>query len=65
MTYKELLEQLQNLTPEHLDQTVTVLDTYTDEFTAIVDTDVVNEQITDALDPDHFYLIMKAWPSYH
>ena len=61
MTYQQLLEQLQSLSPERLADTVTVLDPYTEEFTAIIDTDVINEEIYDQLDPDHFYLIMKAW----
>jgi hypothetical protein len=60
MTYQQLLEQLQSLSPERLADTVTVLDPYTEEFTAIIDTDVINEEIYDQLDPDHFYLIMKA-----
>ena len=60
MTYQQLLEQLQSLPPERLADTVTVLDPYTEEFTAIIDTDVINEEIYDQLDPDHFYLIMKA-----
>ena len=60
MSYKELLEQLQNLPQERLDDTVTVFDSYTDEYTAIIDTDVANEEFCDVLDPGHFYLIMKA-----
>jgi hypothetical protein len=60
MTYKELLEQLQNLPQERLDDTVTVFDSYTDEYTAIIDTDVANEEFCDVLDQGHFYLIMKA-----
>ncbi len=60
MSYKELLEQLQNIPQEHLDDTVTVFDSYTDEYTAIIDTDVANEEFCDVLDPGHFYLIMKA-----
>ena len=60
MTYKELLEQLQNLPQERLEDTVTVFDSYTDEYTAIIDTDVANEEFCDVLDQGHFYLIMKA-----
>ena len=60
MSYKELLEQLQNLPQERLEDTVTVFDSYTDEYTAIIDTDVANEEFCDVLDQGHFYLIMKA-----
>lgn len=60
MTYKQLLEELQQLPPECLEDTATVYDSYTDEYTAIVDTDVANEEFCDVLDQGHFYLILKA-----
>ena len=60
MTYKQLLEQLQQLSPERLEDTVTVYDSYTDEYTASIDTNVANEEFCDVLDQGHFYLILKA-----
>ena len=60
MTYGELLDQLQTLNEEQLNQTVTVYDSYTDDYTAVIDTDHANEEFCDALDPEHLYLILKA-----
>ncbi len=60
MTYGELLFQLQSLTKEQLQQTVTVYEPYQDEYVAVIDTDITNEEFCDVLDPDHFYLILKA-----
>lgn len=36
MTYKQLIEKLQGLSPEQLDQTVTVWNVWTDELTSVV-----------------------------
>lgn len=58
MTYKELLEQLQQLSPERLEDTVTVHDPYQDEYIAVVHTATTTE--TDVLDENHFYLVLKA-----
>ena len=60
MTYKQLLEQLQQLPEERLEDTVTVYDTHTDEYVAAIDTDKATEEFCDVLDPGHFYLILKA-----
>lgn len=52
MTYRELLAQLQQLTDEQLDSTVTVYDTVNDEYyghTALVNT----TEWEDTLDPNH------------
>jgi hypothetical protein len=35
MTYKRLIEKLQALSPEQLEQTVTVWNVWTDEFTPV------------------------------
>jgi len=58
MTYKELLEQLMQLDEEQMEQTVTVHDPYTNEYTAIVHTETTSE--SDILDENHFYLVLKA-----
>jgi len=60
MTYKDLLEELQKLDEKELEQTATVYDSYTDEYTAIIDTDRANEEFCDVLDEGHLYMIMKA-----
>jgi hypothetical protein len=60
MTYKDLLEELQNMDEKQLEETVTVYDTYTDEYTAVIDVDRANEQFCDVLDEGHTYLILKG-----
>lgn len=58
MTYRELLEQLEELSDEQLDQTVTVHEPYQDEYIAVVHSATTSE--ADVLDADHFYLVLKA-----
>ena len=60
MTYKQLLEQLQQLSPERLEDTVTVHDPYQDEMIAVIHTETAAFDDTDVLDPGHFYLVLKA-----
>jgi len=60
MTYKELLEQLQQLPSGNLDDTVTVYDSYEDQMIAVVHTETAEEDDCDVLDPVHFYLVLKA-----
>jgi hypothetical protein len=60
MTYKDLLLALNQLNEEQLNHTVTIFDPYTDEFTAVVHTGFSDEKDNDVLDPDHFYLVLKA-----
>jgi len=60
MTYKELLEELQQLDPARLEDTVTVYDPYQDEMIAVVYTHEAEEDDCDVLDPGHFYLVLKA-----
>ena len=62
MTYKELLEELQQLDPARLEDTVTIYDPYQDEMIAVVHTATAEEDDNDVLDPGHFYLVLKAWP---
>jgi hypothetical protein len=52
MTYRELLAQLQQLTDEQLDSTVTVYDTDSDEYYGCIEL-VYTEPWTDVLDPNH------------
>lgn len=54
LTYHELLNRLQQLTPEQLNQSVTVHHGSTDEFYAVHATDVT--YMDDVLDTNHFYL---------
>ncbi len=60
MTYKELLEQLQQLDPARLEDTVTVHEPYHDELIAVVHTATAEEDDCVVLDPGHFYLVLKA-----
>ena len=61
MTYKELLEQLQQLPEKRLNDTVTVFDPYTSEYTAIVQARQAEKDWDDGeMEPDHLYLVMKA-----
>ena len=50
MTYRELIEQLEKLTEEQLECTVTVQDLYQEEYYS-ADFDIVVE--SDVLDEDH------------
>lgn len=54
LTYRELLTQLNNLTEEQLNQTVTVFHGSQDEYYPVHSTGVTNA--ADTLDADHFYL---------
>ena len=60
MTYKELLETLQQLDPARLEDTVTVFDPYQDEYIAVVHAHESEEEDNDVLDPGHLYLVLKA-----
>lgn len=61
MTYRDLVNQLLQLPQARLDDTVTVFDPYTDEYTAVVDGCVAMGQLDDGvLDLGHFYLVLKA-----
>lgn len=60
MTYKELLEQLQQLDPARLEDTVTIHDPYQDEYIAVAHAETAEEDDCDVLDPGHFYLVLKA-----
>jgi hypothetical protein len=60
MTYKDLLEELQQMDPERLNDTVTVYDPYQDEMIAVIHTHEAEEDDTDVLDPGHLYLVLKA-----
>ena len=54
MTYRELLEQLCNLTPEQFKQTVTVY-VSEDDYVPVNDTGIAADD--DVLDEDHFVLV--------
>jgi hypothetical protein len=59
MTYNDLLNELQKLSPEQLDCTVTIHEPYTDEYIpAVHGTEVTNAQ--DVLDPGHYVIVLKA-----
>ena len=60
MTYRNLLLDLQTLSEEQLDQTVTVHEPYEDEYIAVIGTDHAEEETNDVLDPGHFFLVLKA-----
>jgi hypothetical protein len=44
---------------DRLEDTITILHPYTNEFTAVVNTGMANED-NDKLDFGHFYLVLKA-----
>ena len=52
MTYRELFAQLQQLTDEQLDSTVTVYDTDSDEYYGCTEL-VYTTDACDVLDPNH------------
>ena len=52
MTYRELIEQLSELSCEQLDQTVTVQVSH-DEYVPVYETGIADD---DVLDEDHFVL---------
>jgi len=60
MTYQQLLEQLQQLSKERLQDTVTILDPYEGEYIAVIDTNTADPEVNDVLDEGHFFLILKA-----
>lgn len=59
MTYRQLLNDLKKLKDERLDDTVTVFDPYTDEFTEIVNGCECDDAI-DVLDDGHYFMTMKG-----
>lgn len=59
MTYKELLEELQQLSEKRLKDTITVFDPYTEEYTACIDIGVAVED-EKSPDPGRLVLVMKA-----
>ena len=63
MTYKELLEKLQQLPPDRLNDTVTVWDYWTSEFVPVAKlVENVEDSMhldTDVLDYGHFVLELK------
>ena len=60
MTYKDLLQQLQNLPEDRLNDTVTVHDPYGDEFIAVIAGVIAQDYTNDVLDSGHYYLELKA-----
>jgi hypothetical protein len=60
MTYKQLLEELQQLSPERLEDTVTIHDPYEDQMIAVVYTAIAEDDDREVLEPGHFYLVLKA-----
>lgn len=60
MTYRQLLQELQNLPEDRLNDTVTVHDPYEVEFIPVVHTNIASEIDNDVLDPGHLFLVLKA-----
>ena len=58
LTYRQLLNQLQNLNDEQLDSIVTLCD-YDDEFFALSGLYFAHPDHIDTLDPAHPYLIQS------
>ena len=59
MTYRQLLEELKEMTDEQLDSTVTVLDAQADEFYMSTGLFVTDEKVEDRLDDMHPYLVFN------
>lgn len=60
MTYKDLLQQLQQLDPARLDDTVTVFDPLKDEMVPVVCTAIIDEDPSGCLVPGQLYQILNA-----
>ena len=61
MTYKELLDRLNQLPAERLDDTVAVYDPYEDEYIFVIETDTHEEDNPNhAMEKDQLFLILKA-----
>jgi hypothetical protein len=60
MTYKDLLVDLQQLSPEQLQQTVTVYDPYGEEYIPVVDGFETEEDTCDVPDAGHYVIVLKA-----
>lgn len=58
MTYRKLLRQLQNIPDERLDDTVTVHLRHEDEFYAVANIEIADEDDQDVLDDGHLYLVV-------
>lgn len=61
ITYRDLLENIQNMSPEQLNQTVTVFVTGVGEFYSLVEDFPIVEakaETNDVLDPGHPYLVI-------
>jgi hypothetical protein len=58
MTYRDLLQKLNSIPSERLDDTVTVHDTYGDEYIAAID--FIRNENSDVLDDGHYFLELKA-----
>jgi len=61
MTYKRLIEKLQALSPEQLEQTVTVWNVWTDEFTPVcgVTENKEGSEILDTNVLDHGHAVLE------
>ena len=60
MTYKELLEQIQQLPADRLEDTVTIYDPFMQEYTSALGAFLADENDTDVLDPGHLFIVKKA-----
>lgn len=61
MTYKELLDRLNQLPAERLDDTVAVYDPYEDEYIFVIETDTHEEDNPNhVMEKDQLFLILKA-----
>ncbi len=57
MTYAELLVRIYNLSPERLQDTVTVWNSEIDEFQAVSAVDIADDNC-DVLDTGHLFLVV-------
>jgi hypothetical protein len=60
MTYKELLEKIQQLPADRLDDSVTIYDPLTQEYCGVLGAFLADEYDTDVLDPGHLFIVKKA-----
>ena len=60
MTYQQLLDKLNTIDPKRLGDTVTVFDPYSDEYMAVAQVEIADEQYNDVLDHGHLFLVLKS-----
>lgn len=61
MTYRQLLEELENLPEDCMDDDVTVYDSDNDEYTEVTHGAIAGNINCDVLDEGHFFLVQQNY----